>query len=918
MNLKDKERLYNQLPAIYRIRDKKEGEPLRALLTVVETELEAIEKDIEGLYNNWFIETCEDWVVPYIGDLLGVRNLHNIGSGVSQRAYVANTLAYRRRKGTPAVIEQLAWSVTGWYARVVEFFNSLAATQNMNHLRSDCTTIDLHNAEGLELLGSPFERASHTVDVRRMDRNGGRYNIPNIGIFLWRLQSYYIERCTARKVGEGRYTFSPLGKDAPLFNQPQTERDITQIAEEVNVPGMLRRRALYNDIEMYRKAIETGDAKPESRYFGGTPVFTILNGLTPFEPEFLMICDLSNWDAPGWKPPESQNFKRYNNPDYATQVAVDPVLGRLVFLTGAPSSPLEVSYSYGFSGDMGAGPYERELENELMVAGQKKNVWKKTVSQQDEKPDYATLNDALADWAQSKTYLFSWDEIPGSDSARLIDFLKQEYHIDWAESLKIEKINGDKTIKVSTEKNSLTLKLNDETKVDLKIDDGRIDKFFVKKEEDKLNIYSKANAVITITDNSTYEVKDITLELQDDECLVIQANNGNRPMLRIIDNDGNLTTLNVSGGNGSAKLILNGLLIEGGIYIDEESLGQIRIVHCTLMPRWSLDEPSMNAAERNGYLQVEIDHSIVGSLCLPAEIDNLSVQDSIIDPGIINPLARYLFGWDPVNEKYRIIGYIRDKFGLEWLDPVYAITRKIDRGNTIRIKGPFVWPPFLQNYILIRLNKTRTRATLTISTDERTDEFIVKKEKGKLNIYSGRKCAISSKNVDTGPPATIERSTVFGEVHVKQLTDSSNVIFTDLVFVEKRQDNCLRFSYVPDGSQTPRRYRCQPDLEIAKQIEMEEKKAKENKNPLDNSQRESIKGRVLSWLVPDFTSRRYGDPSYGQLHASCPEQIRTGADDGSEMGSFHHQKQPQREANLRAALDEYLRFGLEAGLFYIN
>jgi hypothetical protein len=29
-------------------------------------------------------------------------------------------------------------------------------------------------------------------------------------------------------------------------------------------------------------------------------------------------------------------------------------------------------------------------------------------------------------------------------------------------------------------------------------------------------------------------------------------------------------------------------------------------------------------------------------------------------------------------------------------------------------------------------------------------------------------------------------------------------------------------------------------------------------------------------------------------------------------------KQPQREGNLRIALDEYLRFGLEAGIFFVT
>jgi hypothetical protein len=36
------------------------------------------------------------------------------------------------------------------------------------------------------------------------------------------------------------------------------------------------------------------------------------------------------------------------------------------------------------------------------------------------------------------------------------------------------------------------------------------------------------------------------------------------------------------------------------------------------------------------------------------------------------------------------------------------------------------------------------------------------------------------------------------------------------------------------------------------------------------------------------------------------------------MGAFSFLKQPQREANLRAALDEYLRWGLEAGVLFAS
>ena len=76
--------------------------------------------------------------------------------------------------------------------------------------------------------------------------------------------------------------------------------------------------------------------------------------------------------------------------------------------------------------------------------------------------------------------------------------------------------------------------------------------------------------------------------------------------------------------------------------------------------------------------------------------------------------------------------------------------------------------------------------------------------------------------------------------------------------------------------------------------------------------------QLVMRLRPQFTSRRYGQPAYAQLSIPCAEEIKTGAEDGSEMGAFCMLQQPQREANLRTALDEYLRFGLEAGIFLVT
>src|SRR5688572_21201246 len=130
------ERLYQLLPSVHRLRDAQQGHALRDLVSLLAREFEVLEEDVEQLHDDQFIETCADWVVPYLGDLIGYRPLHGVVPRVaSSQAEVAHTIGYRRRKGTVAMLEQLARDVTGWPARAVEFFEQLAATQYMNHTR---------------------------------------------------------------------------------------------------------------------------------------------------------------------------------------------------------------------------------------------------------------------------------------------------------------------------------------------------------------------------------------------------------------------------------------------------------------------------------------------------------------------------------------------------------------------------------------------------------------------------------------------------------------------------------------------------------------------------------------------------------------------------------------------------------------
>lgn len=344
-------KLYELLPAIHRIRDLEQGSPLQALLAVVAREISVLEEDLEQLYDDQFIETCAEWAVPYIGDAIGYRSLYNVvPNGFSARAEVANTIGYRRRKGTAAMLEQLARDVTGWNCRVVEFFQLLATTQHMNHLRSEhFYAPNLRRWEPLHRLNSAFESTPHTVDVRSISGGEGKYNIPNIGIFLFRLNAYSLTESPARKLNDveedQRYLFSPLGNDLQLFSRPETEEDVIHLAEPTNVPEPIRRRILHSRL---------------SAYYGKERSFTIFNGGQEVPPEKIVVCNLSDIDAGQWAHGAPEE-------DPATQtgarIAVDPELGRIVFPRNSPSLVAQdphVTFHYGFSADVGGGEYPRD------------------------------------------------------------------------------------------------------------------------------------------------------------------------------------------------------------------------------------------------------------------------------------------------------------------------------------------------------------------------------------------------------------------------------------------------------------------------------------------------------------------------------------------------------------------------------
>lgn len=407
------DRLYELLPAVYRIRDAEEGYPLRALLHVIEEQVEVVQNDIDQLYENWFIETCQDWVVPYIGDLIGYRAVADAGrpgdpnteeGGLLNRVLiprreVADTIQYRRRKGTLALLELLALDVAGWPARAVEFRQLLRYTQPLNHLRQDRgRTVNLRDGRALGRFGTAFDTLARLVEIRRPNsrRNMGRFNIPSVGIYVWRLKAYSVSGTTETESGvqvtattaqcleeiaPNCYSFSALGHDTRLFTRPELSAEPTETTGELSLPAPITRRGFDHAIVQHGQVVRH-EGSPD--YYGPSKSMAIWapgwpaagpDGLIPASA--VVPADLDGWR---YRPTRSH-------------VLVDPERGRIVFPNGQlPRKGVRVRYYYGFSADMGGGEYTRPIP-----VTPRQGVPRFTVG---ERGQFNSVAKALAAWSQ--------------------------------------------------------------------------------------------------------------------------------------------------------------------------------------------------------------------------------------------------------------------------------------------------------------------------------------------------------------------------------------------------------------------------------------------------------------------------------------------------------------------------------------
>jgi hypothetical protein len=745
------DRLFQLLPGHHRALDAAQGAPLQALMRLLAAELDIVEADLDQLYDNWFIETCEPWVIPYIGDLVGARRLRPFGEdGGGLRPHVANTLAYRQAKGAAAALEQLARDVTGWPAVAVEFFERLVWTQSLNHLRPEALgTVPLRDAEAARMTGTAFGMQCHGAAAGPAASPAGRYNIPVLGLFVWRLQAQaigFVSDATAgylggpvprhAAIGPGFRRFDPLGADRPLFNRPRADVDLAARATARNLPVPLDRRVLHRDLEAIRAGHPgAGD------WFRDPPTLRIRLDGAEVPPEKLHACNLEDR-------PDSAGGITWQRPATPGEVLFDPELGRLALHPADEGKAVETAHAVVAPFDVGAGAHDRRASLEawrgaFFPAGEAP-PWRIGVSARPEDvtgdtnaggPVVATLAAAIAAWNAAATQ-------GARGIVTLLDSATYEEDLTAAEAI----ITLPKDVRLAV---------------------------------------VAAGWPLEATGGGARR-----------RIATALAPQARRPHLR--------TGLRVAGAAG-ALLVLDGLLIEGGLAVEDGALAELQLRHCTLGAAAESLRGGVRVAAGNGMLRLVVDHAVLGRAELGDAAGGVALHDSILGE---------------------------------------------DR---------------------------------SADTDPGAAPLLLDAPASDLEIA---------------------RSTLFGAVRGRTLQAESS-IFRGLLDIARRQEGCVRFCFVPPGSRTPGRHRCAPDLALA-----------EERERLGRDLTAAERALAVARVTPQFASSAFNTGDFGSLALTCPKEVGEGAEDGAEMGAGFRHGEPARRANLRDALEEYLPFGLQAGMIF--
>jgi hypothetical protein len=197
-------------PAVRDTPGEQTAEPrlLDALLDAVAGQYELLAADADEVWEDFFIESCAEWAIPYIGALVGAP-------ADAERLEVAFAIALRRRKGTPSALEDFAEIVTGLTARVVEGWQVAAWVQRLGHPPPPRPFwLGLGDGSAARV-GGPFER------TRRSFSPSGRFHPRAATVIVWPWEVRTYRDLEAAPLPESqRFALHPLGAEAPLYLRP--------------------------------------------------------------------------------------------------------------------------------------------------------------------------------------------------------------------------------------------------------------------------------------------------------------------------------------------------------------------------------------------------------------------------------------------------------------------------------------------------------------------------------------------------------------------------------------------------------------------------------------------------------------------------------------------------------------------------
>ena len=139
---------------------------------------------------------------------------------------------------------------------------------------------------------------------------------------------------------------------------------------------------------------------------------------------------------------------------------------------------------------------------------------------------------------------------------------------------------------------------------------------------------------------------------------------------------------------------------------------------------------------------------------------------------------------------------------------------------------------------------------------------------------------------------------MIGRVWAQAIRLASNTIFwakqgrldpwAAPVIANRLQVGCVRFSWLPANSITPKQYLCL----------------------LGNTAGQTV-------LEPTFITLSFGSPGYCLLSGDVPMAIWKGADNGSQMGVYYQIQETEAVTNIQIRSAEYLPANLQFGVFLI-